>query len=422
MTACAAWVSNLHRDRESIVKDMARVLFLSYDGLTDPLGRSQIMPYFLGLSRQHAIHIVSFEKKRNPDLLSPVQETLEAAGIGWTPLQYHKKPSVLSTLYDIFLLERSCRDLIQTFHPTVIHCRSYITAFAGLRRAHRLPFLFDMRGFYADERRESGLWPSGHPLYTAIYRYFKWMEKKFLRRSAHIVSLTEAGAEVMVRDMQVSREKITVIPCAADMAFFSEPRFSRQRLRRELEIPETAPVLVYAGSLGTWYLPVEMMRFFRVFENLHPGSIFLILNQGEHHLALQAAEKAGVDLRHVRLRSATREEMPHYLQAADAGLFFVFPTFSKKASSPVKMGEMLAAGLPVIANSGVGDVEKIIQKTGCGLLVKDFSETTFRAVAQLFEPHKQAMKAQTLSAAQKYFDLQRGIQKYHEIYEKLSPF
>lgn len=401
---------------------MARVLFLSYDGLTDPLGRSQIIPYFLGLSRQHAIHIVSFEKKKNPDLLSPVQETLEAAGIGWTPLQYHKKPPVLSTLYDMFLLERNCHDLIQTFHPTLIHCRSYITAFAGLRRAHRLPFLFDMRGFYADERRESGLWPSGHPLYTAIYRYFKWMEKKFLRRSAHIVSLTEAGADVMVRNMQVIREKITVIPCAADITFFSEPRFSRQRLRRQLDIPEAALVLVYAGSLGTWYLTVEMMQFFRVFENLHPGSIFLILNQGEHHLALQAAEKAGVDLRHVRLRSATRAEMPHYLQAADAGLFFVFPTFSKKASSPVKMGEMLAAGLPVIANSGVGDVEKIIQETGCGLLVKDFSEATFRAVAQIFEPHKQAMEAQTLSAAQKYFDLQKGIQKYNEIYEKLSSF
>ena len=38
-------------------------LFISFDGLTDPLGQSQILPYLIGISRDYAITIISCEKK-----------------------------------------------------------------------------------------------------------------------------------------------------------------------------------------------------------------------------------------------------------------------------------------------------------------------------------------------------------------------
>ena len=42
---------------------MASVLYISYDGLMEPLGQSQVLRYLEGLSLNHKIWIISFEKE-----------------------------------------------------------------------------------------------------------------------------------------------------------------------------------------------------------------------------------------------------------------------------------------------------------------------------------------------------------------------
>ncbi len=40
------------------------ILYLSYDGMTDPLGQSQVLPYLKGLSKEgYHIHLLSYEKE-----------------------------------------------------------------------------------------------------------------------------------------------------------------------------------------------------------------------------------------------------------------------------------------------------------------------------------------------------------------------
>ena len=65
------------------------------------------------------------------------------------------------------------------------------------------------------------------------------------------------------------------------------------------------------------------------------------------------------------------------MAAADVGLFFIKPVFSKTASSPTKMGEMLAVGLPIVANGGVGDVEQMVDDIGCGVAIREFSPENY---------------------------------------------
>ena len=43
---------------------MKSVLYLSYDGMTDPLGQSQVIPYLSHISENFKITIISFEKKK----------------------------------------------------------------------------------------------------------------------------------------------------------------------------------------------------------------------------------------------------------------------------------------------------------------------------------------------------------------------
>ena len=90
-----------------------RVLYLTYDGLTDQLGRSQILPYLEGLAAKgHVITIISCEK---PDRFRADGESVRAmckqAGIEWQPLTYHKRPPILSSVIDVLQMKRRAIEL-----------------------------------------------------------------------------------------------------------------------------------------------------------------------------------------------------------------------------------------------------------------------------------------------------------------------
>ena len=80
------------------------VLYISYDGILEPLGQSQVLTYLEKLTRVRPVHLISFEKKRT--LTSEferqtVMARMNSAGIAWHPMRYHKQPSVIATGWDI---------------------------------------------------------------------------------------------------------------------------------------------------------------------------------------------------------------------------------------------------------------------------------------------------------------------------------
>lgn len=88
-----------------------RVLYLSYDGLTDGLGRSQVLPYIFGLEANgHHFTIVSFEKKdRFAKDEQNIRKLLEGKNVEWKPLLYTASPPILSTIYDVLRLRKLTR-------------------------------------------------------------------------------------------------------------------------------------------------------------------------------------------------------------------------------------------------------------------------------------------------------------------------
>src|SRR5690242_6785079 len=126
-----------------------KVLYLTYDGLSDSLGQSQVLPYLSRLSENHSITIVSFEKKNNlAGQHDRLRRELAEKKITWIILPYTKRPPVLSTLYDIWKLNQTASGLHHKNKYEIVHCRSYITSFVGLRLKKKsgVKFIFDMRG------------------------------------------------------------------------------------------------------------------------------------------------------------------------------------------------------------------------------------------------------------------------------------
>ena len=403
----------------------ARALYITYDGLTDPLGQSQVLPYLAGLvERGHEITVLSCEK---PERLAregaQIRQLCAAAHIAWHPLTYHKRPPILSSAIDAAALQRAAIMLHRRERFDLVHCRSYIPARAGLalKRRFGVKLLFDMRGFWPDEKVEGNSWALANPLYRMVYRYFKRLESRLLRGADHIVSLTEAGkAQLLTRpELAVAPPPITVIPCCVDFSHFAlADATTRQAARDRLGLEADDPLLAYLGSLGSWYMLDEMLDFFTVYASRQPKARFLFVTADPPEPIRAAALARGVDPEQLIIVAATRDEVPQLLAAADLGIFFIRPVFSKTASSPTKMGEMLAVGLPIVTNAGVGDVGPMVDDMGCGVAVERFDDASYaaaldRLLAVAGTPQQRRQRALP------WFDVVLGIERYDRAYRDL---
>jgi glycosyltransferase involved in cell wall biosynthesis len=390
------------------------ILYLSYDGLTDPLGRSQILPYLCGLSHEgYQITLVSFEKQNRSELHEgEVLKICENHRIEWVPLKYHKSPPILSTLYDLFVLKLLVKKLLLEKKFAIVHCRSYVTAFGGLwaKKRFRVRFIFDMRGFWVDERVEGGIWNLNNPLFRLTYKFFKIKEKDFIRNCDYIISLTENGKREVV-SWNLSSKPIAVIPTCVDMDLFDPGKITAQTavVKRRLSIDPDQFVLVYIGSWGSWYSTDEMLKFFAVLSSIRRNSILLILTPDEPDLSGYPL------LSQVVVCSAERKEVPLYLNIAHAAICFIKPTYSKKASSATKIAEAWAMNLPVVTNAGWGDIDRL-EQSGMPLFLCNSDEDYHKVSLSLLQGDRQGKRDMLIGN----FDLSSGIQKYSSVYRSLT--
>jgi len=140
-----------------------KVLYISYDGIMEPLVQSQVLSYLQFLSnRQLHFFLITFEKvdgKADNREFVRVQKQLSERGIDWTYLHYHKTPKALATSYDILAGVIAGMQIIRRQRIQIVHARGFIPALMAmvLQRILGVDFLFDMRGFWADERVQGGI-------------------------------------------------------------------------------------------------------------------------------------------------------------------------------------------------------------------------------------------------------------------------
>lgn len=404
------------------------ILYLSYDGITDPLGQSQVLAYLEGLSKLNfRFTLISFEKKERYEKSKKlIEDRCQAANIMWQPLSYTKNPPVLSTLYDVWRLHKKAKYILKNDPYEIVHCRSYITALVGLKlkQKHGIKFLFDMRGFYADERVDGKIWNRSNPLYNAIYKYFKQKELQFFSQADYVISLTEAGKKIIHLWKQIPRQPIPiqVIPCCADLDVFDANKVDAEAqtaLRQKLNLAESDFVLSYLGSIGTWYMPDEMLACFKILKEERPNAKFLFITNESPDYIIDKARAVGVSQQDLRIVSSPHHLVPLYLSLSDAGIFFIKPVFSKQASSPTKQGELMGMNLLHICNSGVGDVDAIVKDSNCGVVVNEFTEEAYRqAVKEILEKVNNKNK-QIRQQAFHFYSLERGVNLYAEVYNQL---
>ncbi|HLV42553.1 MAG TPA: glycosyltransferase [Brumimicrobium sp.] len=400
-----------------------KILYLSYDGMTDSLGQSQVLPYLFGLAKKGiCIHLISFEKKEYAKDIPRIKELCEENGVIWHPQNYTKKPPLISTLKDIKRMKKVAMNLHSTIKFDIVHCRSYISAIVGrfFQKKEGLKFIFDMRGFWADERVEGGIWNLSNPVFKSAFRYFKSKELEFFSHADTIVSLTHNGKKEIESWGNLPHPlQIEVIPCCVDLERFDPKNIKSDTIattRESLGITENDFVLGYLGSIGTWYMLPEMLDFYVLLRQQKEKSKFLFLTQEAKEDIHEIAKEKGIPKDEIIVISTKHNEVPRYISIFNLSIFFIRPTFSKKASSPTKQGELMAMGIPIICNAGIGDTDKIIMDSSAGKVIQVMNPESYESCSLNTEKYD---KEKIRDGAKRWYSLEAGVEKYHEIYQRL---
>ncbi|HKA23152.1 MAG TPA: glycosyltransferase [Blastocatellia bacterium] len=399
-------------------------LYICYYNVTEPLVQTQVVAYLGELAKRGIeMHLLTFERERHPvEKQHAIRDELSKRGIQWHWLVYHQRPSLPATVYDIVIGTAAALRICVKHQIRLVHARSHVPAAMALVTKGLLGcrFLFDIRGLLAEEYVDAGNWTRD----DVKFQLTKRMERLFFKRADGFVLLTDRIKQELTLNEPLLEHRasdIQVIPCCTETNHFSGDWDTRSNYRKARGWTDRV-VITYVGKLGTWYLLDEMARFFAAAKRHDPRFFFQILTQSEEQAMRRALDVAGVNPSDYDIRFASAEDLPRILSGSDAGLSFIRASYSKLASSPTKVGEYLAAGLPVITNAGIGDCDQMMNGNRVGIVISEFSEREFiRAASNLSDLLKdKSTAARCRALAETELSLSKvGGPRYAAIYENL---
>lgn len=390
-------------------------LYLTRNGLLEPLGQSQVFAYLRGLSRDYRITLITYEKpedRADTARMEAMSRECAALGIRWLPQRFRPRPKIiapaLSMLRMVWLVWREVRGQ----EARLIHARSYIPAAVALLvgKLSATPFIFDMRALWVEELITAKRLRRGSLLYRAIVA----AERACLKHAGAVVSLTHAAVHHLNRvyPAAMAEQNTVVIPTCTDL----------DRFVPAVEPPERRVF----GCLGTvvsgWFRLDWLASFLAVALERDPDIAFELTTRDDPEKVRAALDPEGQSGDRLCIAAAMPKEVPQLLQGQIASvLFYAGGQISELGRSPTRMAEILACGLPVVANEGVGDVAKIIREYRVGVLARSAEREDMTAA---WETLQELMRDPELGrrcrkAAEDRFSLKTGTAAYAAIYADL---
>jgi glycosyltransferase involved in cell wall biosynthesis len=388
------------------------VLFIAYHPVAHTIMLSQGLPYMKGLAGKGAEYsLLTFETNQSRNLSCQYVADFTPP-LKWQYLKYHQKPRMMATLWDIFLGIAATARIIIKDKVKIIHARGFIPALIAFipAKIFKVKLFFDTRGLLADKYVCGGLVDNGR----LTYRVMRAGEDFLLKHSEIFTVETNSHAQVIKNTHSNLASKLRIIPCCVDTVKFDYRLYKNN--------PGDGLRLVYLGQVGTWYLLDKMLDFFKIMSQELPQAQFTFITESSPGIFYTTAKKMGINENKIMVRGADHKDIPGLLAASSAGIFFMNP-YKRYNTFPIKFGEYLASGLPVVLNSGIGDCDEIIGNENAGVIVKDFSTAEYqRAIGalKLLLEEKEAARLRCRLAAEKYCSLAKGIESYADIYKYLE--
>lgn len=406
-----------------------KILFCTYDGLLDPLGQSQILPYVrIFKTFLSYVHILSFEKKKKYRSQNhKLSDDLNKININWSKLYFTRNLFLFGKIFDLLKMFVTINFLILFKGINVVHCRGYqpLIAIIILKKLVNFKIIFDMRGFWFDEKKDCNALNINLFHHRFIYNFLKKIEPYLLYNSDQIIVLTKKAKLELINKFDIKEKKITIIPCCADYNIFKPLNSEEKKISKmKLGLKDKDKVIAYLGSLGTWYLFEEMLILFKHLNKANQDFNFLFITNDLETKYLNLINNKYSDLKNkIIFKSSDRNEIRYLLGCADVTVSFIRPTYSKIASSPTKFAEALAMGLPVISNKGIGDIEDITNLLKAGVTIElndELGDLDFNNISLNINEIIKLGGEELRKNSEKILSIDLAYNRYKSVYNKLN--
>ena len=391
-------------------------LYLSRNGLLEPLGQSQVFAYLRGLSRDYNITLITYEKDEDwadKARLQKARTDCKDLGIMWLPQHFRQRPKIVAPAFSMIRMVWLVRREVRRRGIRLIHARSNIPAATALAVSWMtgVPFLFDLRSLFPEELITARRMRRGSFLHRAII----WAERVCLAKSAAVISQTHAAVNHLksVYPNELKDQCLVMIPTCADLDRFTPP----------LDRPSGPTVHGCIGTiLSGWFRTDWLAAWLSAVAQDDTDARFEIVTRDDAdrvRVALDPMNKFGDRL---TIGPRPSEEMPTAVRSHDLTvMFYAGGEVSELGRSPTRMAEVLGCGLPVVANEGVGDVADIIRRYNVGVVVKDGSQAAMMAALDELKALRSDpdLPSRCRKAAEEVFSLQAGTEAYRKLYAKI---
>ena len=334
-------------------------------------------------------------------------------GIRWVPLIFRPRLRFLSFFRSIAELFSVSYSSCLISPPTLVHARSYVPAAIALllQRLTGVPFIFDMRALWPEELITAGHLRRG----SLLHRTLLWLERRCLQEASGVVSLTQAAVGYLREcyPRELAGQRIAVIPTCADLQRF-----------QPAEPAPAVPLVI--GCIGTvlsgWFLIAWLRAFFDAVARVDSTARFELISRDAPEAILPALQPSPAWADRLFIQSANPAQMPAIVQRHTASvMFYAGGATSELGRSPTRMAEVLGCGRPVVANPGVGDVEKVIRQHRVGVLASGSTAAEMDAcvaelLALLQDPQ---LASRCRRTAEQLISLESGTAAYRQLYAQI---
>ena len=398
-----------------------KFLYISYDGLHDNLGHSQIIPYIKIINKNlnNKFYVISFEKKKN---INKTDDLFKDYNIEWIKLSFTKNIFPLIKILDLIKLISKSIYIVYKYKIQIVHCRGHVSALSGLicKLIFKTKFIFDCRSFWVDERFDDGKWNKSKYVNKIAYFFFKYLEKKFFKNSDHSIILTNKAKEYLISNKSCDPNLISVIPCCADYDKFNIYDSDLiDKIKNQYGINKNDIVFGYFGSLSPLYMTDKMINFFKIFKKSFKNSKFMVFTDNNDFFNSNIDLKKFLLEKSLIVKTLNKEEIPSHYNICNFTLSFISNSKARIATSPTKIAESLACGIPVICNQNIGDLDSFISKYYDFGLINANNDNNFHTVISNIQYIISLSKDKIRNLSKLDLDLNIAKKKYIHVYKSL---
>ncbi len=326
-----------------------------------------------------------------------------------------KMPPLIG-LPSIFWAAKKIPRCLPNMNPDIIHARGHIGSYIGLMIRNKLfkntPLIADLRGVL---REELLLHAKGkiNKLIIAKIRTagFDYMKQYVCRESEHIFCVSNSFSYYLKENAKVDGDKITVVPTCADTNIFGYDQLKYEKMRTNLGIKDRI-VFIYSGSLEPWQKVKETVELFKnIKQDIKQAFLLFLVTEPEKAKDIFT----NISTEDYLITSAKYSEVSSYLNAADIGVLLRERHIVNKVAAPVKIGEYLCCGLPILVSPDIGDSESQIRGYGFGAIIQDDHQKTMKKIYDLLKLDRSFISR----VGKQLYSLESHSKKVLEVYTSL---